>query len=372
MKVGCITFHASYNYGSVLQAYSLQEFVKTEFPDIDYQIINFRSQVQKNMYSICPQTASLKYKFFLFFYHKQLEDKNRKFEYFINHILNITQEINLEKDLNHFDFDCYISGGDQIWNPRCTDFSWAYYLNFIHEKPKISYAVSMGPHCVLKDDEKKYIKEYIEDYKYISVREIGTLVTLNNVTGVKNNFPVLIDPVLLFSSTFWNKFIEDNKERFVVPSKPYILFYTLGCSDTIYKFVKKIEKKLKKRVIITKPMHRFDFFNYFENRFDTGPVDFLFLIKEADLIITTSFHACVFSAIFHKQFFAVDVENDNRIQDFLSKYNLNSVNIQSSKTDLSFCVENQMVAKFDYSCFDTKVNEERIIAKDFLKTSLAK
>ena len=374
-KIGIITLTGYINYGNILQNYALQTFLyklskeniatTLWFENTDLKI--YKKFLLKLSYiSNCKGFGNFINK--LIHFSKAVRDYN--FKNFHNKYITSIHEKNIVGLNNKYDY--FVAGSDQIWNPRCTDFSWAYYLNFIHEKPKISYAVSMGPHCVLKDDEKKYIKEYIEDYKYISVREIGTLVTLNNVTGVKNNFPVLIDPVLLFSSTFWNKFIEDNKERFVVPSKPYILFYTLGCSDTIYKFVKKIEKKLKKRVIITKPMHRFDFFNYFENRFDTGPVDFLFLIKEADLIITTSFHACVFSAIFHKQFFAVDVENDNRIQDFLSKYNLNSVNIQSSKTDLSFCVENQMVAKFDYSCFDTKVNEERIIAKDFLKKSLAK
>ena len=47
-KIGAITFHSSYNHGSVLQAYALQEFVKNNFGyAYEYQIINLRTERQK-------------------------------------------------------------------------------------------------------------------------------------------------------------------------------------------------------------------------------------------------------------------------------------------------------------------------------------
>ena len=51
-RIGTITFHASYNYGSCLQAYALQEYVKKICKeDCDYKIINLRTDIQKNMYN---------------------------------------------------------------------------------------------------------------------------------------------------------------------------------------------------------------------------------------------------------------------------------------------------------------------------------
>ena len=44
-KIGAITFHASYNHGSVLQAYALQQYICEKFGDsFTYKIINFRTK----------------------------------------------------------------------------------------------------------------------------------------------------------------------------------------------------------------------------------------------------------------------------------------------------------------------------------------
>ena len=55
MKVGTITFHGSHNYGSVLQAYALQEYTKKLLDSYhvpcEYQILNYRSKLQKDLYS---------------------------------------------------------------------------------------------------------------------------------------------------------------------------------------------------------------------------------------------------------------------------------------------------------------------------------
>lgn len=65
-KVGCITFHASHNYGSVLQASALQEFVKQKLENIEYKIINLRTKRQKGIYSVFQkaQASSIEYLFY--------------------------------------------------------------------------------------------------------------------------------------------------------------------------------------------------------------------------------------------------------------------------------------------------------------------
>lgn len=130
-KVGCITFHASHNYGSVLQAYALQEFVKQNFENIEYKIINLRTKRQKGIYSVFPKDSSIKYRIFVLLNYFHLRKKYNRFENFINTKLNLTEEFeneNISED--KFDFDFYISGGDQIWNVSCADFSWLYYPSY--------------------------------------------------------------------------------------------------------------------------------------------------------------------------------------------------------------------------------------------------
>ena len=52
-KIGTITFHAAHNYGSNLQAYALQEYIKKiSGKEYEYEIINLRTDIQKQQYSI--------------------------------------------------------------------------------------------------------------------------------------------------------------------------------------------------------------------------------------------------------------------------------------------------------------------------------
>ena len=49
MRIGIITFHAAFNYGSMLQAYALQTFLEKKGHQVE--IINFRPEIQKKTYS---------------------------------------------------------------------------------------------------------------------------------------------------------------------------------------------------------------------------------------------------------------------------------------------------------------------------------
>ena len=150
-KVGCLTFHASHNYGSCLQAYALQRVIKDKFgDDIDYRIINFRIKVQKDFYrSIFEKkdAKSIYSRLFFLFGKKALKEKYLLFEKFIEEDLNITKEISdideLEKKLN--DYDLVLVGSDQVWNVNAFDYSEAYFLPFEGGNWKrCTYAVSIG------------------------------------------------------------------------------------------------------------------------------------------------------------------------------------------------------------------------------------
>ena len=95
-KLGTITFHASYNYGSNLQAYALQEYIKKITKNrYEYNIINLRTIKQKETYKNMFKKKGVKNfikKIFMFNKKNELEKKDELFEKFIKEYLNITKE----------------------------------------------------------------------------------------------------------------------------------------------------------------------------------------------------------------------------------------------------------------------------------------
>lgn len=360
-RIGAVTFHAAHNYGSVLQAYALQEYVKSNFTDVEYKIINLRLPAQHKMYDFPKKNTSVKNRVLQFLNYKALKSKYYKFEYFINNVLNVTKEYSIESDIKE-EFDIYISAGDQIWNPRCKDFSWMFFFDGITNGVKASYAPSMGPKPIIKEDEIKKIGDCLKSYSKIGVREEGTKREVKNITNRKE-IKVLPDPVLLLSKNQWLNLL--HKENIQNKKKDFIFFYTLYCSDKTYKSVKKIGSILNKEVIVTKYLKHCDYLHYYKNCFDTGPLDFLFYIMESTFVVATSFHACVFCAMFHTPFVAIDVFGDNRIQGFLTRYKLLEHNLSSDNITNHEIKVKQQLQDFDY--FDEEIKQDKQIAYDWLK-----
>lgn len=208
-KIRTITFHAAHNYGSCLQAYALQEFIKKLFSNkCDYKIINFRTTYQKNFYQNVfeKKQLSTKEKIIKCLTYK---DKNlyikrtKRFEEFINNKLQLTKEYTSLEELNTnvFSADYYICGSDQIWNYNSdmSDFDMAYFLPFTDSKNKISYAVSMGPlnsRCHL-EREKQIIKE-LKKFKALSVRDANTAKQVNQL--VNREPDINVDPTILLTN----------------------------------------------------------------------------------------------------------------------------------------------------------------------------
>ena len=166
-KIATITFHRAHNFGSVLQTYALQEYICKMYKEcnkeIQYQVIDFCSTEQKDLYSVFKPNVSWKNvikNIITIPYAKKLQIKHRKFETFIEEEFNLTQKYCEERELleNPPVADYYISGSDQLWNVRTLDFSDVYYLNFVKSGKKLSYAASFGP---LKIDWQHYDKEKI-------------------------------------------------------------------------------------------------------------------------------------------------------------------------------------------------------------------
>ena len=189
-------------------------------------------------------------------------------------------------------YDLFITGSDQVWN---TDwYNPIYFLEFVKNKPKFSYAASIGK-SELTTDECEIFKNSLKDFCGISVREPQS-VDLLKKCGF-NNVDYHIDPTLLLDRQEWDEICADR-----IVEESYCLGFFLSGDESFRVKAKKYSahKKLK---YIEVPCYYYDFHRKKNMYYNIGPREFISLIKYSDCVFTDSFHATVFSIIYNRQFF---------------------------------------------------------------------
>ncbi len=335
-KIATITFHASHNYGSVLQAYALAKVIENEGNSV--KIINYRSKQQKDCYTLYKKYRGLK-GWLRNIYQRLIKGKLKRryngFEYFINNVLPVTEEVNDTNSLQKFssEFDCFVCGSDQIWNPICQDFSTAYYLDFVKDKKRIAYAPSMGK-GEFDDENKQLIKGLLENVDCISVREKQGKDLLESLT----NKPVelVCDPVILLGKEGWEEVVPK-----VEIKEPYVFVYFLENNHGDRSYIDLISETLGLSVVILNENIKDVFKNYIK-KYDALPLEFVSLIKNAKFVYTNSFHATAFSTMFNVPCASMIAKNENaqnnndsRKIDFLTAVGLeNSLKKSLTKEDV--------------------------------------
>lgn len=368
-KVGTVTFHASYNYGSCLQAYALQKYITNiSNNEIKYEIINLRNKVQKEMFATPYEKKGLKNflkKIIYLNVKKDLKRKNALFENFICEKLNITKEFESLEELKkaNLKYDYLISGSDQIWNLNAKDFDWSYYLEFSDKSKKISYAASFGPKKQnFTNEEKIRLKKDLNNYSAISVREEGSA---ENVRNLINKNPLIhIDPTMLLTKEEWIALAKESKN--FLPKDKYILLYDIHSEEETFEIAKRISKLTNMSVIFPKDNTKVHVFHHFVKKYDNGPIEFLDLINNAELVLSSSFHGTVFSILLQKPFYAINGMKDLRISTLLKTMELESRSIDSN------FLESQIINYKDIN-FDKSLRileNERKKSKEYLMKEL--
>ena len=195
------------------------------------------------------------------------------------------------------EYDVFITGSDQVWNPRAVH--PAYLLNFVHEKPKLSYAASIA--CdVLTVEQQQMFRESLTDYLGISVREEMAKILLKHLTN--QEVECVLDPTLLLSREDWAEMARSVD----VPEK-YVFCYFLG-EDTTSRNIASQYAQNHGLTLVTLPFMTGHFRKCDEDfgdvrLFDVCPRQFVFLIQHASMVFSDSFHAAVFANIFEKEYF---------------------------------------------------------------------
>ena len=370
--VGIITFHASHNYGSMLQAYALQQTILDM--GMKCEIINLRTPRQRKMYSRYIHRSLLK-RLMLTLRYPGCQDmhdrKYRLFEEFLNneYILSPKEYPSLQAlEADCPVYDAYISGSDQIWNTSCYDFDWSYFLPFVSGKPKIAYAPSMGPvpDKEVMDENAMRIKELLAGYDSIAVRERGTAQRLESLTG--KTYPLAMDPTMLLPASRWKAMAGD---RPLTGKDPYMFFYTPWYRKEIYQLAKDMSERLGLKAVVSqvsKDILR-DWGNDSSFRFlaAAGPREFLNYCRHAEMIVGGSFHLAVFSILFKLPFLTYDGMNDSRISSLLTLTGLE----RQSHTPGTVPDLEVLRARPDFSYAEARIGERRQDSLAWLRSALS-
>ena len=367
MKIGIVTFHYAHNFGALLQTYALQ--TKLQQMGHEVYIINYivpRIYENYSLLSIDRKNKSflkkIKARIIKIITIPLRYKKYIKFKNFIKSNLNLTRKYKDEEDLqkNFPKYDIYITGSDQVWNTEIVGFlSDVYTLNFGDEKiRRVSYAASIGKNEV-QEKELKEFKEKLKMLDKISVREQTAKKILSKVLDKK--IEVVLDPTLLIEREKWDEIIKNYSN---VPNQKYILAYRVAKNQEYINTVNYIAKMLNLKVIhFNKKDDINEVLRVEEN---VNPFEFVNLIKNAEFIITNSFHATVFSSIYHKKFVVIpNSKTGNRVTNLLEKIGLENHVIYS----LEEFKTKDMKELDDYENVDNKLKQEQKQSLKFLEES---
>ena len=271
-NVGILNWWWNSNRGAVLTCYAIQEVVKE---------LGYNPSVIKHI----PFD----------YYHNNYP--NSISEEFANKYLNLTEWCHSRIDMRRLNekFDTFMVGSDQVWNHKLNWFLQDfYYLNFAElDKNIVSCAASFGGNKFTGNAIlTKMVEYYFKRFNAISVREQDAVPLLKEKFGVDGTW--ILDPVFLINKDKYEDIVKTSLKN----QKGYIAYYFINSKPERDKFIKEISKKLNKPLVNIKG--------------NTNIQDWLYYIKNADFVVSDSFHASCFSIMFNKKFITLHNWNNSR------------------------------------------------------------
>lgn len=364
-KVAVITRHAVSNYGSVLQAYALQQVL--ESIGFQCEIIDYirKDEEYKNIANTLLKKSSWNKNLISRLVYKLIQSPEymlmgKAFEKYRKCMLNESKKRYSTDEELRMDppaADIYCTGSDQVWGAIGTDpIDSAYFLDFVPKgKKRIAYAASFGK-TDINDNNKEKIKKYLSEYDFLTVREKSAAQLIHNI-GINDTKQVL-DPTLLLDKNQWSLLIQKEIDG------KYVLLYQLHSNPKMDSYAKSFSQKAGLKLIRLTPL--------FHRIFKSGKAvylpdisGFLSYIKNAEYMITDSFHGTAFAINFNTQF--IDIlpgETKTRNQSILELTGL-SDRILKSYDDFNF-----LNSQVDFTKANRIVAEKRAESINILKNML--
>ncbi|MFA5329757.1 MAG: polysaccharide pyruvyl transferase family protein [Prolixibacteraceae bacterium] len=296
MKIGIITYHYGLNCGAILQAYALQTQIERLGHDVEF--IDYRPKVKRTFHDYVAKSPLTMIKKWIDIYNiykynridtfGKVNKRSKKKYLTINELRSSPPR-----------FDVYITGSDQLWNfgASAKEIPYAFLLDFGSDKTKrISFAVSLGqgfiPDILIESFKARLLK-----FNAISVRETSGCDVVQSILDDTITVKHIQDPTILLNAIDYMKIAEpvEINDHLVVS---YILSELNNDQISIIKsycFDQKLDW-----INLRNPgscMHIKNVMNKIVN-----PYQWLSYVKKSKFMICGSFHAVIFSLIFHKPF----------------------------------------------------------------------
>lgn len=364
MQIKTITCHDVYNHGASLQAFALQTFLES----IGYtvEIVDYKPDYLSRHYLLWSVDNPVYDKPII----KQLYlvaklpgrmlalKRKRLFDEFTEKYLKLTSQryhSNEELKANPPQADVFIAGSDQIWNTLFQNGrDAAFYLDFAPTSAKrISYAASFSTEDVA-DEYRPFVRKMLQNFDAVSIRErcsLPLLSSLGRTDGV-----AVCDPVFLLPREQWEKYLttERLEER-------YLLIYDAEKSIELKRIGQRIAKEKGLKIYNVSAFS----IDYADRDFwISSPLDFIKFIRNAEYVISNSFHATAFSMIFERDFCVVNrSENINaRMKSLLADFNIAERQVTAYSPLL--------LSHIDYQVVSFLLQKQINISKDFLERTL--
>ncbi len=333
-KIGVVTVYGESNFGNKLQNYGV---IKV-FQEYGYEVETLRVyqsalieepvETAKELAKWCVSLLPLKTKY------KNIKKRERKFKEFSKKYLCVSEK-KYTRDANVINYDDYVLlsvGSDQVWNDHDFNLDDVKYYTLSHAKNsvKMAFSASIGKNSFSEKYEQLF-KDNLNEFAFISCREISGAEYLKGL--VDKEVSVWLDPVFFIDKKEWLKIA--TKPNWLKQNDTYSLIYCLGgARDYREKYIGQNTKTI-------------NLLNMNEEYYATSPEEFVYLVNNANLIVTDSFHACAFAIMFGKDFIVLrrlDESNDNammsRIESLFEYFGINKT-------------YGDIITKKDYVNFDT-------------------
>lgn len=341
MKIGVVTVPDSSNFGAYLQAYAMKSVLEGMGHEVYFIRTRNKQYVIGLFYSPRLFVSSL-------FKPPIIGLKRywwgiRKYKYFCKAWERF-------KMLDHFhdiELDLIILGSDEIWNVTTTAFRQEIFYG-IGMKNVITYAVSMGK--AGKQDIERYpnIFHAIKDIDNILVRDVATQAIVRDIKGKEPG--MVCDPTILADKSVFDRVCNNP----YLTQNRYLLVYSYGLDEIIKRHINTFAHKHGLKIVSV-----CFYFEWCEYNVMCDPLEFSQVVKDAEYVITTTFHGSIFSFLNKRKF--ISIPSGQKVIDILQKVGLEERIVEGNCSYEQF--ERTLVGEIDYTIVDEKI---QLLRKDSL------
>lgn len=360
MKTAIITLHGFFNYGNRLQNYALQEAMKK----LGYDVVSIAVESKKEVFKAKIKRFIEKKNGIVSLVPSIERVREKNFRRFTSDLINTRYYTRANREFDsdiENEFDCFIVGSDQVWNPLFWEkegFEKSannYLLQFVKTKKKIAYAASYGVNEIKKEHRKSFT-DNLPLFDCVTVREEAGVDITKNIANV--DAEVVLDPTMLLDRDEWRGI----EKGYYSKNKKYVAVYFLGDQpDSVHKKISDYANKIHAEVIDIMDIGNITIYQ-------RGPESFIELIDKAEACFTDSFHASVFSIIFHTPFIIYGRQHTNksnmnsRIETLLKTFSLEDRMCLDVMADLNM--------ECDFNASDILLQTERNRSLNILKKAI--